>query len=125
MFFLQLDNVNVTKCVSSYLRESAKLLKWEGDDACARLIGTRVAEVEIDDDDDCAAVVEEQFRSLAARALAAKRDDIIERRPEVEQPLVELVELDADCAATERIERKRESYSFFIFLFAIEKVKIL
>ena len=108
-------------CVSTYLREEPKLLKREGDAAGAR-IGTRVAvvvEIEIDDaDDDCAAVVKKPFRSLAARALAAKRDDIVERRREVKQPPVELVVLDAEGARIERRKReKEEEASLFCFSF--------
>ena len=93
--FRAIRTLECNQYASSYLREEPKPLKWEGDDAGAR-IGNRVAELEIDDD-DC---VRRPLRSLAARALAARRDDIAESRPEVVVVLV-----DADCAATERIER--------------------
>jgi hypothetical protein len=84
----------------------------KAEDAGARN-GIPVA-VEIDEADCARAAAANPLRSLAARALAARRDDDIELRREAMQPPVKLlllVLLDADCAATERIESKKERES--------------
>ena len=67
-------------------------------------IGIRVVEeIEIDDED------KSPFRSLAARALAAKRVDIIDEREAAAAAALDeellLVVFDAECAAAERIEK--------------------
>lgn len=82
--------------------------------------------VEIDKADCARAAAANPLRSLAARALAARRDDDIELRREAMQPpvnLLLLVLLDADCAATERIEsrrRERELRASFRFFPVVE-----